>query len=720
MSIIQKTREKGAWIIITLIALALIAFIVQDGLKNGLHGLFSGSSNNLAVINGTKIDALEFEKKEKTSEDNYQRYNGSMTEDIRDRIREGLWAEYVDDAILNDKYDALGITVDDKELGDMLYGNNPPQQLRQAFSDPKTGMYSPQDAYNRIRSFKKGTEQYNSFWGEFIPQLEKSRQKEKLAALIETSTYIPKWMIEKNNAESSQLSNISYVSILYSSIPDSTVKVSDDEIKQYVATNEKIYSQEESRTLQYVAFSTAPSAKDSATVKESLEKIKDSFARATDVSSMLTRENSQTAFYDGLITRKQIKIPNIDTIIKTPVGGVFGPYLDANDYVLARIVEEKNVPDTVKVRHILVATVQQNQQGQSQQIREDSTAKKTIDSIELAIKNGANFDSLCKKYSDDPGSKDSGGVYKNVVSGSMVPTFNDFIFGKPVGEKGVVKTPFGYHYIEILSQKGSSPAYKIAYLSKQILASDETVNNASAKASQFILESPTLQKFTENARKRNINVITAADLTPQSSYIQGLGVSRQLVRWAYNDAKIGQVSEQTFNVGDNFVVPVLVESFEKGPMSIGKARSLVEYKLRNEKKLAQITQKMGGANTLEEVAKTFNRTIEKADSINFNGRGIKNIGQEALLIGASFDKDYQTKISPPIEGVAVGAFVIKVDNLTAVANANIDVKQQMAQQRMMQKSRLSGMGMMGGPQESQVIQQMKKNADIKDNRVKFF
>src|SRR5215471_13271187 len=119
MSIIQKTREKAAWIIIVAIALALIAFIVQDGLKNGLRGLFSGSSNNLAVINGTKIDALEFEKREKTSEDNYQRYSGSMTEDVRDRIREGLWQEYVDDAILKDKYESLGITVDDKELGDM-------------------------------------------------------------------------------------------------------------------------------------------------------------------------------------------------------------------------------------------------------------------------------------------------------------------------------------------------------------------------------------------------------------------------------------------------------------------------------------------------------------------------------------------------------------------------------------------------------------------------
>src|SRR5882724_7436232 len=103
MSIIQKTREKAAWIIIVAIALALIAFIVQDGLKNGLKGLFSGSSTNIAVINGTKIDGMEFQRKEKTSEDNYQKYSGQLNEQVKEQIREGIWNEYIDDALLADK-----------------------------------------------------------------------------------------------------------------------------------------------------------------------------------------------------------------------------------------------------------------------------------------------------------------------------------------------------------------------------------------------------------------------------------------------------------------------------------------------------------------------------------------------------------------------------------------------------------------------------------------
>jgi peptidyl-prolyl cis-trans isomerase D len=144
------------------------------------------------------------------------------------------------------------------------------------------------------------------------------------------------------------------------------------------------------------------------------------------------------------------------------VGGIYGPYVDKDNYVLAKVMDVKALPDTVKVRHILIAT-QQQQQGQMMQIREDSTAKKLADSIALAIKTGAKFDTLCRKYTDDPGSKDSG-IYNNVYTGQMVSEFNDFIFTHKV-EGGVVKTAFGYHYIEILSQ-GNESAYKIAYLSK--------------------------------------------------------------------------------------------------------------------------------------------------------------------------------------------------------------------------------------------------------------
>src|SRR5438045_5563356 len=114
------------------------------------------------------------------------------------------------------------------------------------------------------------------------------------------------------------------------------------------------------------------------------------------------------------------------------------------------MVDKKDLPDSVKVRHILVATQQQDQSGQSYRIRDDKDEKKRLDSAIALISSGQNFDSVCAKYSDDPGSKDKGGVYDYFASGRMAEEFNDFVFtGKP-GDKKVVQTPYGVHYIEIL------------------------------------------------------------------------------------------------------------------------------------------------------------------------------------------------------------------------------------------------------------------------------
>jgi peptidyl-prolyl cis-trans isomerase D len=191
--------------------------------------------------------------------------------------------------------------------------------------------------------------------------------------------------------------------------------------------------------------------------------------------------------------------------------------------------------------------------------------------------------------------------------------------------------------------------------------------------------------------------------------IMGLGESREIVRWAFNDAKKGTVAEHAFSVGDKFVVPAVVNVSEKGTMSVEKARPLVEYKIRNIKKAENIIKKIGNASTLEAVAQATGQQVLKADSVTFNSTFIPNVGNELKVLGASFNKEYQTKISAPIKG-EIGVFVIKVDNISAVPNPNFDAK---AQQAAMQQQ----MGAMTG---YRAIEILKKAATIKDNRIKFF
>ncbi|OQP61664.1 peptidylprolyl isomerase [Niastella populi] len=711
MSVIQTIRDKAAWIIIGAIALALVAFIVQDALQGGGGGLFSGNSTTLGKVNGTSIDFRDFEQRYKMAEENQRAQGYPINDQTRNQIRESLWNEFVEDALMGKVYDKLGITVSDKELGDLLYGANPPQMLRQQFTD-STGVFNAQMAYQAIRSLKKGTPQYNSFWGEYIPALEKGRQREKFTSLIGKSMYVPKWLLEKSNTENSQRSSISYVNVPYSSISDSTVTVTDEDVREYVNNHKEMYKQENERSLVYVTFDAAPSSADSQAVYKTVSDAKDALAAANtvpEIQNVLANNSSETPFFDGYVLSSHMQMGNADTLRKLADGAVFGPYLDGGNYTLAKMVDRRSMPDSVKSRHILIKF--NDPQGPS---RTDSAAKKLIDSIEAAIRGGASFDSMVVKFSDDAGSKEKGGEYEfaSMQFSNLSKEFAEVIFYGNTGDKKVVKVEnqsySGYHYIEVLSQKKIETAYKLAYLSRPVVPSDETVNGASGAAAQFAAESRNLKDFEANVAKRKLNKFPA-EVKESDFMIMGLGESREIVRWAFNDAKKGEVAEHAFMVGDKYVVPALVNVFEKGTMSVEKARPLVEYKIRNNKKAENIIKKIGNASTLEAVAQATGQQVLKADSIAFNSTFIPNVGNEMKVLGAAFNKDYQTKISAPIKG-EIGVFVIKVDNISAVPNPSFDVK---TQQENIQRQ----MGAMTG---YRTIEVLKKAATIKDNRIKFF
>jgi peptidyl-prolyl cis-trans isomerase D len=566
-------------------------------------------------------------------------------------------------------------------------------------------------AYQAIKQLKKGSPQYESFL-EYQYSLMKNRQREKFTSLLGKSLYIPKWLLEKSNAENSQRSSISYVNVPYSSISDSTVKVTDEDVQEYVNKNKETFKQENERSLVYVTFDAAPSKADSQNIYNNIAAQKDALAAANtpaEIQTLLANNSSETPFFDGYVLSSHMQMGNADTLRKLADGQVFGPYLDGANYTLAKMIGRRNMPDSVKCRHILVKI--SDQQGQT---RTDSVAHKLIDSIETAIKGGASFDSMVVKYSDDAGSKDKKGEYEftSMQFSNLSKEFAEVIFYGAPGEKKVVKVDnagySGYHYIEVLSQKKIETAFKLAYLSRPVVPSDETVNGASGMAQQFASESRSLSAFNDNAAKKKLNKFPS-EIKESDYMIMGLGESREIIRWAFNEAKKGSVAEHAYLVGDKYVVPAVTGASEKGTMSVEKARPLVEYKIRNNKKAENITKKIGNAATLDAVAQATGQQVLRADSLVFASSFIPNVGNELRVLGAAFNKDYQAKMSAPIKG-EIGVFVIKVENISAMPNPNFDAK---AQQQAMQQQ----MGPMFG---YRAIEVMKKAADVKDNRIKFF
>lgn len=696
MSVIQRIRDKGAWIIFGIIALALIAFILQDGVGRG-RGSFSNTTA-IGKVNGVTITRGEFEEKLTMQEQMYASQGAQ-----RDQLIGSTWSQVVDEVILGQEYEKLGLQVSPKELTDILFGENSP--LRQQFTDEKTGAFKVAEAKAAFAQLKKSknADQIKAVNTQLIDPSIAQTLRNKYQGMLIQAVYIPKWMAEKQQADNNAVSTISYVYVPYGAVSDSAVKVTDDEISSYVSKHAKEYSKtEETRSISYVSYSAAPTASDSLAALQQVVNLKSEFAAATDVEAFFTKNGSEMPFYNSYFGKAKMQQVNKDSLTKIPVGSVYGPYIDGNNYVVAKMIGVKQWPDSAKVRHILVGTVDPRS---GQPVREDSVAKKLIDSIATAIKGGASFDAMVTKYSDDQGSKDKGGVYDFFEQGKMTTAFNDFAFDKPVGTKDVVKTEFGYHYVEVLGQKNPNPAYKIAYLAKPIQPSNETVSAANTAAAQFAVTNKDAKKFNDAAMKENRQVLSANDIKENDFAITGLGPNRQLVRWIY-EHKAGEVSDP-FEMGDHYIVALVSAVNKPGTMSVAEARPTVEAIVRNEKKAKQIIETKFKGNTLDAYATSTGSAVLRADSLSFSAPFIAGIGSEPKVIGAAFNKSLNQKASEPFAG-STGVFAVKVEmNAAKAATADLaSVKQGMLQNAKMASYR--------------GLDALKKSANIKDNRSKFY
>jgi peptidyl-prolyl cis-trans isomerase D len=721
MSIIQNIRERAAWLVFGLIALSLIGFLLMDAFV-GRSRLFGSRSTVVGTVNGQKVEEADFQKRVEQTESQYKRNGMQINENMQQSIREQVWSKVVQDALFSDDIQALGLDVTDKEVSDMLVGPNAIPDIKQAFTDKKTGQFDANAAAQRINQLRtiwkagrksnanaEAAQQYEfarSFFEESVPEIVKNRLQEKYMALLTNSSYTPKFLIEKANADNSQIASISFVNTPYYTVSDSAIKISDEEIQQYVDEHKDAYHQEESRSISYVLFDAAPTSGDSAKLRDMLDSMKNDFVKSSNPDAFLSRMQSDIPYEDVYVPKSQSHIPSKDSIFALAKGQVYGPYLDAGSYVLAKLVDEKILPDTVKARHILVATVDPQTQ---QPTLPDSIAKKKIDSIKNLLDHGANWDSVALKLSDDPGSKEKGGVYDNITfQTNFIPEFKDFVFNGKKGETKIVKTSFGYHYIQIMDQKNFEQHYKIAQLSKKIEASTETDNNASGLASKFAGENQDGKNIDAAVQKQGLQKLLAPDITPSEYSIPGLGANRQLIKWVY-EAKVGDVSEP-FTVGDKYVVAQLTEINKEGTASARKARAQVEPILRNKKKAEIIVKKLNNPATLEAAAAAGGQSVLKADSVTFNGTTIPNVGMEPKVQGSAFNKQLAGKpASQPIAGNA-GVFVIKVDNVSAISNPNADLQQQRFMQEQQEKNMLPRM----------LMYSLRKNAKITDDRAKFY
>lgn len=673
MSIIQSLRDRAAVLLSVMIAISLIGFLVQDAFIGRSGNLFSGPSTTAGSINGKKIDLVEFNQKVNTAEQSYRAQGLQTNEMMTQSIIENVWNGYIQEALINGEVEKLGLKVTPKELGTVLFSEDAPQEFRQMFTDRNTGMYDINAAKNWFNGVKKSTkeEDVRMVADQLINPIQINLLTQKYVSLFTQGSYVPKWMIEKMNADNALIASVDFAGGPYTAVADSTIKISDQEIADYVNNHKEDFKQEYVKSLSYVSFSANPTSADSQKVFNGLNQLKAEFLSTNDEKGFVTRNNTTLPFYDGFALKSKLQMSAKDSIIAMGVGSVIGPYIDGGSYVIAKKVASKSMPDSVQLRHILVGTI--NPQT-GQETRADSVAKKRADSIFNVIKAGGNFGALAAQLSEDEGSKQNGGEYNfsSTDAATLDKDFSNYMFNNPKGSFDVIKTSFGYHVIQIMDQRNFEPAYKVAYLAKNIVASDETDNTASSGATQFAGSSRDAKSFDETAEKMKV-LKNFADNVKEMDYGAGQLSSRALVKWAFEN-KVGTVSEP-FDLKDQYVVAIITNEIKEGVQPPTLARVVVEPILRNKKKAEILSNKVGPEKNLEKIALTLGGTSGRIDTLRFADPFVTNIGTEIKVIGAAFNKKNLSNVSDAIAGQN-GVFYVKVNNVSSLPSAAVDLVSQ--------------------------------------------
>lgn len=694
--VIGKIREQST-LLLLLIGGAMLAFILGDLLNSGGF-LLNGSPTEVGEIAGTTVDGRKFQERVDETIANYKNQTGQTSLDAAttSQLREQTWNQMIREIVLGKEFEAVGLRVSKEELYDMVQGNNPHPQVVQAFTNPETGQFDRAQVMNFLKQMEQD-EDIKKRWVAFEKDIAKVRRNEKYNNLIKKGLYVTDAEAKSDFISKNQTASIKYVLKRYQSVADSTIEVSDSDIKKYYNDHKSQYEQDASRDVEFVSFKVNPSQEDFEKVKVWADRLKPEFEK-TENDTLLVNRESDVRFNARWLPKGELGGLVDSLMFKAEKGFVYGPYLEGQTYKMAKLIGVKMAPDSVNARHILIRP---QTQGSYEK------AKAVADSLMKMIENGADFAQLAMMNSEDPGSGKEGGDLGWFQEGQMVPSFNNACFDGDKGDLVVVESQFGFHIIEVMNQKGNTEKRAVAFIDRTVEPSTKTFQVKYGEADEFKRSITSVASFDQEVANRGLNKRIASNLKPNDNTIAGLENPRELIRWAF-EAEKGDISE-VFELGDNFVVGVLTTVREEGFTAMDEIRDELESEVIKEKKAAKFIEEFDAARAgdIQTIANNMNLPVEVKESLSLSTVAIPGLGREPALIGMVSGME-EGDISKAIKGEQ-GVYVVALNSKSIVPE-----QPSLVNSKRMLNSSLSGRV------DYEVYEALKEKADITDNRSKFF
>lgn len=713
MAALGKIRSKGV-LLICIISLGLFAFIAEEAFRS-CESSTNDQRQQVGEVLGEKINVTEFQKlvDEYTDVIKMQQGQENLNEDQLNQVKDMVWNTYVQTKLIEDEAKKLGLTVTDQEMQNVLTEGTNPMLMQTPFFNQQTGRFDANALKKFLAEYKSQgqanpqfAKQYETIY-KYWTFMEKTLRQQLLAQKYQSlfAHCILSNKVEAKMAfnEQNEESQIQLASMPYSSIDDNKVQVTDADLKaKYDEVKGRFKQYVESRDIKYIDVQVKASAADRAALQKEFAAYDKDLATAVDPSDVVRKSTSLVSYLGVPVTKEAYPYDIAQQLDSMAVGSTSKVMENKGDNTLniIKLLSKQQLPDSIQFRQIQVGGT-----------TADETAKRA-DSIYTALKAGADFEVVAKKYGQT-GEKAWMTTSQYQGAPSLDKNTQDYISALNMMSAGELKTislTQGKLIVQVVDRKAMVSKYVAAVIKKNITFSKDTYSAAYNKFSSFVSANLTAEALVKNASKSGYTVQERKDVTTAEHNLAGIRATRDAMRWLF-EAKKGDVSP-LYECGDNdhLMIVALDNINNVGYRSLddNQVKEYVKGEVLKDKKAEMLMAKLSGVNTIA-AAKGKGANVSAVNQVTFAAPVFVSAtgSSEPALSGAVAATAKGKFCKAPVKGNA-GVYMFQVTN-KAMRPGKFDATAEM------QKIRQKNMQMAGN-----FMNELYIKANVVDNRYLFF